>query len=71
MMSMDALMKEGFAPANFCDTSGNPPACKVYRAAKILLTQPGIVGYFATARRGQPGAVPGARASSRPSARWT
>lgn len=48
MMSMDALMKEGFAPANFCDTSGNPPACKVYRAAKILLSQPGIAGYFAS-----------------------
>ena len=48
MMSMDALMKEGFQPANFCDTSGNPPASKVYRAAKILLKQPGIVGYYAS-----------------------
>jgi succinyl-CoA synthetase beta subunit len=48
MMSMDALMKEGFKPANFCDTSGNPPASKVYRAAKILLSQPGIVGYYAS-----------------------
>ena len=48
MMSMDALMKAGLEPANFCDTSGNPPASKVYRAAKILLSQPGIVGYFAS-----------------------
>lgn len=48
MMSMDALMAEGFQPANFCDTSGNPPASKVYRAAKVLLSQPGIVGYFAS-----------------------
>jgi succinyl-CoA synthetase beta subunit len=48
MMSMDALMKEGFQPANFCDTSGNPPASKVYRAAKILLSQPNIVGYYAS-----------------------
>jgi succinyl-CoA synthetase beta subunit len=48
MMSMDALMKEGFAPANFCDTSGNPPASKVYRAAKVLLSMPGIAGYFAS-----------------------
>lgn len=48
MMSMDALMKQGLEPANFCDTSGNPPASKVYRAAKILLNQPGIVGYFAS-----------------------
>jgi succinyl-CoA synthetase beta subunit len=48
MMSMDALMKEGFLPANFCDTSGNPPASKVYRAAKVLLSMPGIAGYFAS-----------------------
>ncbi len=48
MMSMDALMKENFRPANFCDTSGNPPASKVYRAAKILLSQENIVGYFAS-----------------------
>ncbi len=46
MMSMDALAGLGFKPANFCDTSGNPPASKVYRAAKIILSQPGIDGYF-------------------------
>ena len=34
--------------ANFCDTSGNPPASKVYRAARILLSQPGVDGYFGT-----------------------
>ncbi|NQT25777.1 acetate--CoA ligase family protein [candidate division KSB1 bacterium] len=48
MMSMDALLAEGFRIANFCDTSGNPPASKVYRAAKIILSQPGIDGYFAS-----------------------
>lgn len=48
MMSMDALLAEGFVPANFCDTSGNPPASKVYRAAKIILAQPNLVGYFAS-----------------------
>lgn len=48
MMSMDALIAEGFKPANFCDTSGNPPASKVYRAAKIILAQPNLVGYFAS-----------------------
>lgn len=48
MMSMDALIAEGFEPANFCDTSGNPPASKVYRAAKIILAQPNLVGYFAS-----------------------
>ncbi|MFQ6617609.1 MAG: ATP-grasp domain-containing protein [Fidelibacterota bacterium] len=46
MMSMDALFRKGFKLANFCDTSGNPPASKVYRAARIILSQPGIDGYF-------------------------
>jgi len=46
MMSMDAITNEGFTIANFCDTSGNPSAAKVYRAARIILSQPGITGYF-------------------------
>jgi len=46
MMSMDAVTNEGFTIANFCDTSGNPSPAKVYRAARIILSQPGIVGYF-------------------------
>jgi succinyl-CoA synthetase beta subunit len=48
MMGMDALARRGFAVADFCDTSGNPPASKVYRAARILLSQPGVDGYFGT-----------------------
>jgi len=48
MMSMDALVHHNFTIANFCDTSGNPPASKVYRAAKIILAQPFIRGYFAS-----------------------
>ncbi len=48
MMSMDALLRRGFRLANYCDTSGNPPASKVYRAAKVILSQPGIAGYFAS-----------------------
>ncbi len=48
MMSMDALRRHNFAIANFTDTSGNPPASKVYRAAKIMLAQPHIKGYFAS-----------------------
>jgi len=48
MMSMDAVLNRGFKLANYCDTSGNPPASKVYRAAKIILSQPGIQGYFAS-----------------------
>ena len=46
MMSMDALQKFGYKVANFCDTSGNPPASKIYRAAKIILSQKNIDGYF-------------------------
>jgi succinyl-CoA synthetase beta subunit len=46
MMSMDAITRLGFVPANFCDTSGNPSAAKVYRAARIILAQEGLVGYF-------------------------
>jgi len=46
MMSMDAVLSRGYKLANFVDTSGNPAASKVYRAAKIILSQPGIDGYF-------------------------
>jgi len=46
MMSMDAITAQGFTIANFCDTSGNPSPAKVYRAARIILQQPGLVGYF-------------------------
>ena len=46
MMAMDAITTEGFAVANFADTSGNPSSAKVYRAARIILSQPGLVGYF-------------------------
>ncbi|MCB9846379.1 MAG: acetate--CoA ligase family protein [Phycisphaeraceae bacterium] len=46
MMSMDAITNAGFTIANFCDTSGNPSAAKVYRAARIILSQPGLCGYF-------------------------
>jgi succinyl-CoA synthetase beta subunit len=46
MMSMDAIVNAGFTIANFTDTSGNPSASKVYRASRIILAQPDIVGYF-------------------------
>ena len=46
MMSMDAIVNVGFTIANFTDTSGNPSASKVYRAARIILAQPSLVGYF-------------------------
>src|SRR6266567_8937255 len=40
MMSMDAIVNAGFSIANYTDTSGNPSASKVYRAARIILAQP-------------------------------
>ncbi|MDP7029713.1 MAG: acetate--CoA ligase family protein [Phycisphaerales bacterium] len=46
MMSMDAVTNEGYTLANFCDTSGNPSAAKVYRAARVILAQQGLSGYF-------------------------
>src|SRR5438067_1744014 len=46
MMSMDAIVNAGFTIANFTDTSGIPSASKVYRAARIILAQPDLVGYF-------------------------
>lgn len=46
MMAMDAVSAKGFTLANFCDTSGNPSPAKVYRAARVILSQPGLVGYF-------------------------
>jgi succinyl-CoA synthetase beta subunit len=48
MMSMDAVLQHGYRLANYVDTSGNPPASKVYRAARIILAQKGIDGYFAS-----------------------
>src|SRR6266581_4630592 len=46
MMSMDAIVNAGVTIADFTDTSGNPSASKVYRAARIILAQPDLVGYF-------------------------
>src|SRR6059036_668596 len=46
MMSMDAIVNAAFTIANFTDTSGNPSASKVYRASRIILAQPDLVGYF-------------------------
>lgn len=46
MASMDAAVRAGLRPLDYADTSGNPAASKVYRAARIILAQPGIRGYF-------------------------
>lgn len=46
LTAMDELVRHGFFPRNFCDTSGNPPASKIYRVTKIILSQDQIRGYF-------------------------
>jgi len=46
MMSMDAVLRQGYKLATFVDTSGNPPASKVYRAARIVLSVGPVDGYF-------------------------
>ncbi len=46
MVGIDALSRVGLKPANFADTSGNPVASKVYRVAKVILSQPNIEGYL-------------------------
>jgi succinyl-CoA synthetase beta subunit len=46
MASLDAAQRNGLQPVCYVDTSGNPPASKVYRAAKIILSMPEIRGYF-------------------------
>ena len=46
ILGVDALNKQGLKIANYTDTSGNPTASKVYRAAKIVLSQPDIEGYI-------------------------
>lgn len=46
MIGIDALTRVGLQPANFADTSGNPVASKIYRVAKVILSQPNIEGYL-------------------------
>jgi len=44
MLAASALVTRGFKIANYADTSGDPPASKVYRVIKCILSQP-IDGY--------------------------
>jgi succinyl-CoA synthetase beta subunit len=46
ILGVDAITREGLKIANYADTSGNPTAAKVYRAAKVIFSQPGIEAYF-------------------------
>jgi succinyl-CoA synthetase beta subunit len=45
LTTMDELVALGFRPKNFCDTSGNPTASKLYRITRVILAQPDIEGY--------------------------
>jgi len=45
ILGVDALNRAGLRIANYADTSGNPTAAKVYRVAKLILSQPNIHGY--------------------------
>ncbi len=45
MLAADALLRRGLKIANYADSSGNPPASKIYRLIKVILSQPGIEGY--------------------------
>lgn len=40
MIAASALIARGFSIANYADTSGDPPASKVYRVIKCILSQP-------------------------------
>lgn len=46
LITMDELAPLGFFPVNFCDTSGNPTASKLYKATKIIFSQKHIKGYI-------------------------
>ncbi len=45
MLAADALIRRGLRLANYADTSGDPPASKVYRVIRTILSIPGIEGY--------------------------
>lgn len=45
LLAADTLVRHGLRLANYADTSGNPTAAKVYRCAKLILSQPGLEGY--------------------------
>jgi succinyl-CoA synthetase beta subunit len=46
LILMDELIEKGYYPVDFCDTSGNPIASKLYRITKIIFAQSHIKGYI-------------------------
>ncbi len=45
LLAADTLIRNGLKLANYAESSGNPPASKVYRLAKVILAQRGLEGY--------------------------
>jgi succinyl-CoA synthetase beta subunit len=45
LLAADTLVRHGLRLANYADTSGNPTAAKVYRCARLILSQPDLEGY--------------------------
>ncbi len=43
---LDELSELGYLPANFADTSGNPPASKLYKAIRLIFTLKEIEGFI-------------------------
>jgi succinyl-CoA synthetase beta subunit len=43
---LDVLGNQGLKPANFCDCSGSPPADKVFKSCKVVLSIPGIKAFM-------------------------
>jgi len=46
LMLFDALKSRGLTPANYTELGGNPPEEKVYQLTKVVLSKPGIKGFF-------------------------
>jgi succinyl-CoA synthetase beta subunit len=43
---MDEMVPLSYYPVSFTDTSGNPTASKLYRAVRIVFSQPALQGYL-------------------------
>lgn len=46
LTNMDALISYGGEPANYTEYGGNPPAEKVYRLSKVIMSKPGLKGLW-------------------------
>jgi succinyl-CoA synthetase beta subunit len=46
LLLFDALKSRGLEPANYTELGGNPPEEKVYLLTKVILSKPGIQGFF-------------------------